>query len=86
MYIRCRLGQRGFLIIGTLVSPLNTTTIGGGPYAEIFFERWLDLGVEFKNVKAFSIKYFCLAMLFDKKLSGCKNTWKYSVAIPQVGG
>ena len=37
MCIRRRLGQRGFLIIGTLVSPASTT-IGGGPYAEIFLK------------------------------------------------
>ena len=36
MYIRRRLGQRGFLIIGTLVSPVSTTK-GGGPYVELFF-------------------------------------------------
>ena len=28
-------------------------------------------------VKAISQQYFCLAMLFDKKLTGCKKTWKY---------
>ena len=80
MYIRRWLGQRGFLVIGTLVSPVSTTK-GGGPLC-----RYLDLGVEVQNVKAFSLQYFCLAMLFDKKLSGCKKTWKYSVAIPRVGG
>ena len=25
-------------------------------------------------------------MLFDKNLSGCEKTWKYSVEIPRVGG
>ena len=34
MYIRRRLVQKGFLIIGTLVSPVSTA-IGGGPYAEL---------------------------------------------------
>ena len=42
MYIRRRLGQRGFLIMGTLVSPVSTT-IGGGPYAEIFLKGGLTL-------------------------------------------
>ena len=37
MYLRRRLGQGGFLIIGTLVSPVSST-IGGGPYAEIFLK------------------------------------------------
>ena len=37
MYIRRRLGQRGFLIIGTLVSPVSTAN-GGGPYVEVFLK------------------------------------------------
>ena len=52
-----------------------------------FFERCLNLGVGVQNVQN-SLQYFCLAMLFDKKMSGCKNMeiWKYSVEIPRVGG
>ena len=42
MYIRRRLGQRGFLIIGTLVSPVSTTK-GGGPYVELFLKGSLSL-------------------------------------------
>ena len=42
MYIRRRLGQRGFLIIGTLVSPVSTTE-GGGPYVEPFLKGALTL-------------------------------------------
>ena len=69
MYIRRRLGQRGFLIVGTLVSPVSTIQ-GGGPYEDFFFEKWFDFEEEVQNVKAFSQQYFCLAILFDKKLSG----------------
>ena len=65
MYILRRPGQRGFLIIGTLVSSVSTAK-GGGPWC-------FDLGVEVKNVKGFSLQYFCLGMLFYKKLSGCKK-------------
>ena len=65
MYIRRRLGQKEFLIIGTLVSPVNTTK-EGGPYVEL--DRCLDVGVKLQNVKAFSLQFFCLVMLFDKKL------------------
>ena len=54
MYIRRRPGQRRFLIIGTLVCPVSTTK-GGGPYVEFFFERCLDLGVEVQNLKAKAI-------------------------------
>ena len=65
MYIRRRLGQRRFLIIRTLVSPVRTTK-GGGPYVELFLKGSV-LGVEVQNVKkAFSLQYFSLAILFDK--------------------
>ena len=37
MYVRRRLGQRGFLIIGTLVFPVSTAK-GGGPYVELFLK------------------------------------------------
>ena len=42
MYKRCRLGQRGFLIIGTLVSPVSTIK-GSGPYVELFLKGALTL-------------------------------------------
>ena len=42
MYIRRRLGQRGFLIIGPLVSPFSTTT-GGSPYVQLFLKGALTL-------------------------------------------
>ena len=42
MYIRRRLGQRRFLIIGTLVSPVSTTK-GSGPYVELFLKGALTL-------------------------------------------
>ena len=42
MYIQRRLGQRWFLIIGTLVSPVNTTK-EGGPYVVLFLEDALTL-------------------------------------------
>ena len=70
MYIRCQLGQRGFLIIETLVSPVITKRRWS--LCRAFFERCLDLGVGVQNVQ-YSLQYFCLAMLFDKKMSGCKK-------------
>ena len=42
MYVRRRLGQRGFLIIATLVSPVSTTK-GGGPHVELFLKGALTL-------------------------------------------
>ena len=42
MYIRRRLAQRGFLIIGTLVSPVSTIK-GGGSYVELFLKGALAL-------------------------------------------
>ena len=42
MYVRRRLGQRGFLIILTLVSPVSTAN-GGGPYEELFLKGALTL-------------------------------------------
>ena len=42
MYIQRRLGQRRFLIIGILVSPVCTTT-GGGPHVELFLKDALTL-------------------------------------------
>ena len=47
MYIRRRLGQRGFLIIGTLVF-LVSTTREGGPYVELFLKDALTLELKSK--------------------------------------
>ena len=38
MHIRRRLGQIGFLIIRSLVSPVSSTGNGGGPYEELFLK------------------------------------------------
>ena len=46
MYIQRRLGQRRFLIIGILVSPVSTTK-GGGPYEELFLKDAFTL--EYKS-------------------------------------
>ena len=39
-----------------------------------------------KNVKGFSLQYFCLAMLFDKKLSGCKKNMEIICGSSTGGG